>query len=312
MAENYADVVRTVDFRLAVEFALNEMPGKLWSLLGSSSPYTGKKVQIEDRFTDLYAEEIEERNGDTKNVDPDVDRRWITKPKRASVAPLLDPDDQMSTEVGLQSPLATGVAKAIRRYQDDKFLQGFYGTAYTGEEGATAVPFKSANIMAVDQGNTGTPTGLTLAKLIYMQQMMEEAFVDTEMEMPIIVITARQKRDLLNITQIQSSDYNPLNRQALQDGKVVEFMGFRFVQAQIGNPKSYKLGSGLTVDGNGYRRLPVFVPSGMHGGKWLDFEGHVDPRPDKNHSTQIAGYTCAAATRVLEDKCFQILCNEAG
>jgi hypothetical protein len=87
-------------------------------------------------------------------------------------------------------------------------------------------------------------------------------------------------------------------------------MGMDFLQAEIGNPKAYKLSASLTVDGSGYRRLPVFLRSGMHWGNWLDFEGHADLRPDKNHSEQIAGYTCGAATRVLEDKAYQILCAE--
>ncbi len=311
MAENYADIVRTVGFRKAVEFALNETPGKFSGLCGSKGSYSNKLEQIEDRFGDLYAEEIDERNGDTKNVDPDVERRWIAKPKRASVAPLLDPDDQMSTEVGLKSPLSVGVARAIRRYQDDKFLQGFYGTAYVGEqESLSAVPFKSANVMPVDYGITGTPTGLTLAKLIGIKKYMRKNLVDLEVERPVIITTSEQEEDLLNIMQIQSRDYNPMTQQVLQSGKVVSFMGMDFLQAEIGNPKAYKLSASLTVDGSGYRRLPVFLRSGMHWGNWLDFEGHADLRPDKNHSEQIAGYTCGASTRVLEDKCYQILCAE--
>ncbi|NIJ34334.1 phage capsid protein [Sphingomonas oligoaromativorans] len=309
MAENWADTTRTVEYEKAVTFALNEMPGKLWPLAASVGAGGGKKVQIEDRFDDLYAEEISERNGDTRNTDPDVNRRWIVKPKRAGVAPLLDPDDEMSTEVGLQSPLATGVAKAIRRFQDDKFLEGFYGTAYTGEEGATAVPFKAANILAADYSTTGTPSGLTTNKLIRLKRMATSAFVDLEAEKLHMIVTAAQIEDLFKITQYQSADYNTVK--PLADGKLVDWMGFRFIPAEIDNPKAYKRSSGLTVDGNGYRRVPVFVPSGMHRRTWLDFKGKLDERSDKNHSLQIAGYTCAGATRLLEDKCFQMLCIEA-
>ncbi|MGF7151319.1 hypothetical protein FHS96_004982 [Sphingomonas zeicaulis] len=310
MAENWAEVTRTVEYRKAVTFALNEMPGKLKPLATQGS-YTGKKVQIEDRFDELVAREIDTRNGDTQNTDTDVNRRWLVKPKRQSVAPLIDPDDEMATEVGLKSPIATQTAKAIRRAQDDRWLQGFYGTAYTGEEGATAVPFKSANIMAVDYGQTGTPGGITLNKLIRMRRNFVQAFAESEGEMPIAIITGAQLEDLLKISQIQSRDFNPLDVQALQSGKVVTFLGFRFVMAEIGNTKAYPLAASLTVDGTGYRRVPFFMPGGMHFGTWLDFKGKIDERADKNHSTQIAGYTCGAATRILEDKCFQMLCLEA-
>lgn len=311
MAVDYADVVRTIGFRKAVEFALNEMPGKFRGLCGSMGAYNNKFEQIEDRFSDIYAEEIDERNGDTKTTDPDVIRRWITKPKRAQVAVMIDPDDKLATEVDIKSPIVNRVATAIRRYQDDKFLEGFYGSAYTGtEDNLQTVAFKSANIMAVDYGNTGTPQGLTLAKLIGIKKLMRQRLVDLDAERPVIMTTAEQEEDLLNIMQIQSRDYNPQTQQALQSGQVVTFMGFDFIQAEIGNATAYKRSSTLTVDGSGYRRLPVFVRSGMHWGNWLDFEGHVDLLPGKNHSEQIAGYTCGRATRVLEDKCFQILCAE--
>lgn len=311
MAEDFADGLRTVDFNAAVEFQLNEMPGKLWGLSGSSSSYKGKGAKLIDRFGDLYAEDINTRNGDTKNQDIDVVRRWIVKPPRASIAPLLDPDDEMATEVGLKSPLSMAVAKGIARYRDDKWLQGYFSSAYTGEQGATAVPFKSANILAADAGTSGTATGLTLEKLIQMGVLMGSNFVDTEAEMPMILITAKQQGDLLRIAQVQSADFNPnAAGQALQTGKVIEFMGFGFKRAEIGNPKAYRRASALTLDGNGNRLLPVFVPSGMHSGTWLNFEGHVDMRPDKNHSEQVAGYSCVAATRVDEDKTYLLTVKE--
>lgn len=311
MAENYADTVRTVQFRKAVEFELNEQPGKLKPLAEQGS-YTGKKVEIEDQFGDLYAEEITTRNQDTAHTDPDVVRRWLTKPPRAQVATLLDPDDQMSTEVGLGSPLATQVAKAIRRYQDDKFLEGFYGTAYTGEEGATAVTFSAGNIIDADYGSPSTDTGLTLGKMIRLRRIMQAKFVDLEMIKPVIVVTAAQIEDLLGISQVQSRDFNPLNVQALQNGQVTDFMGFRFLPAEIGNPKAYKRAAALTIDGDGNRRVPVILPgASVHFGTWLDFVGKTDERADKSHSEQIAGYTCGAATRKREDYCFQILCKEA-
>ena len=310
MAENWPETTRTVQYEKAVEFALNEMPGKLFPLAGNKrSGVRGKKVQIEDRFDDMYAEEIDERNGDTKNTDTNVNRRWMVKPKRASVAPLLDPDDELATEIGLESPLATGVAKSIRRYQDDKFLEGFYGTALTGEDGAQSVAFSSSNVMDVDFSTTGTPTGLTLNKLIRIRRLAGTKFVDLEAEMLHAIITAAQVEDLFKITEFRNADYNTVK--PLADGKLVDWMGIRWIPAEIGNPKAYKRSAGLTVNGSGYRKVPFFVPSGMATRTWMDFEGHVDTRPDKNHSEQIAGYTCAAATRVLEDKCFQVLCLES-
>jgi hypothetical protein len=311
MAENWADTTRTVEFEKDVSFQLNQMPGKLSVLAANRKSGTvGKLVEITDRFTDLYAEDINEHNGTTNNTDWDVERRWIVKPKRASVAPLLDPDDEMTTEVGLKSPLVMGVTKAIGRYRDDKFLEGFYGNAYSGESGQTAIPFKAANVIA------SGGVGLTLTKLLAMQELFLTRDCDIEMEMPIAVITAKQANNLLSINEIRSKDYNPLDKQALQSGRITEFLGFRFIMAQIGSAKAYRRtstggpgGTNLTLNGAD-RRVPFFLPSGMAMREWLSFSGKIDELPTKSHSTQIAGYSCAAFTRVDEDKCFIMDCFE--
>lgn len=303
------ETTRTVEYRLGVGFQLNEQPGKLRPLVGSSGNYSDKMAQIEDRFDDLQVTERTTRNSDTHNTDIDVERRWIIKPRIQNVAPLIDRNDAMSTKLDLQSPISRQTAMAIRRSQDDRWLQGYYGTAYVGETGVTGVPFKASNIMAVNTGEAG-PAGITLNKLIAMQELFRTRLVDTEAELPVSIITAKQVTDLLKINQLQSRDYNPMLQTALQAGKPGDFMGFRFVMSEIGNPKPYPNGSTLTVDGSGYRRTPFFVPSGMHWGSWEEFFGKITERNDKNHSMQIYAETCGGATRVNEDKCFQMLCLE--
>ncbi|WP_414902466.1 phage capsid protein [Sphingomonas flavalba] len=305
------ETTQTVEYRLAVTYELNEKPGKLDILCGSRGSYSDKMAQIEDRFDDLVAEERTERNADTRNTDMDVTRRWIMKPRPKDVSPLLDRTDMATTKLDLKSPASVQTAKAIRRAHDDAVIAGFFGNAWVGagENSLSSVPFKSANIMAADYG-AGAATGLTLEKLIGMQQMMEAALVDMEEEQPIILITSKQKADLLRINQVQSRDYNPLLQQALQTGKVADFMGFRFLQTEFGNQKAYPKSFNLSVPTAGQRALPVLVPSAMHRGSWEEFFGRVSERADKSYSWQIYGETCVAATRVNEDKAFQILVTE--
>ena len=304
------EATRTVDYRLAVDYQLNEVTGKLRPLAGSSAQYKDKMAQIVDRFDDLAVTEIISRNADTVNTDIDVERRFILKPRRQAVAPLIDRDDMLSTKIDLTSPIAHQTAVAIRRAQDDRFLEGYYGTAYTGETGTTAVAFKAANILAVDYSTGGTSTGITVNKLIGMMEKFRTALVDVEAEKPIGLLTAKQVSDLLKINEVRSRDYNPGLALALQSGKPGDFMGFRFVWAELGNARAYVKGSVLTDAGGGVRRVPFFVPSGMHFGMWEEFNGKITERDDKNMSTQIYGETCGAATRVNEDKCFQMLCLE--
>lgn len=305
------EVLRTIEYRAAVGYQLQQMPGLLKPFAGSNGSYSDKKVQIEDRFDTLVATEKIARNADTPNVDISAERRWLTKPRTQQIAPLLDRDDLISTKIEVKSPVAVQTTRAIRQAQDDRFLQGYFGNALTGEDGATVVPFKAANVVAANQDEGGN-IGLSLNKLIYMQMLMKQRFVDIQAEKPIAIITAKQKRDLLKLIQVQSRDYNPAAQEPLQTGVVTEFMGFRFVEAEIGNAASYPLGSALTTQGGtGYRLVPFFVPSGLHWGSWTDFFGKIEDLPGKSYSTQIYAETCGAATRVNEDKCFQMVCNEA-
>jgi hypothetical protein len=306
------EVLRTQEYRLAVGFQLNERAGKLSSLVGSMGTYSDKKVQVEDQFDDLTAQEKVTRNGDTQNVDISAVRRWLAKPRTQNVAPLLDRDDLISTKIDVKSPIAIQTAKAVRRAQDDRWLQGFYGNALTGEDGATVVPFKAANIVAVNQ-DEGANAGITLNKLIYLSALMDARFSDEDEEdgERYAIITSKQKKDLLKLIQVQSKDYNPQQIMALQNAKVLPFMGFTFITAEIGNANAYPLGAALTVDGNGYRRVPFFKKSGLHKGTWTDFYGRITERDDKQFSTQIYAETCAAVTRTNEDKCFQMLCLES-
>lgn len=298
------ETTRTIEFRLAVDFQLNEVPGKLKPLAGSFGSYKDKMAQIEDRFDDVQVHEIIGRNADTINTDIDVERRFIPKPRRQAVAPLIDRDDMLSTKIDLKSPIATQVARNIRRAQDDRFLQGFFGNAYTGEAGGTAVPFKAGNIVA-DGG-----VGLTKAKLISLMELIRIRLVDVEAEKPIILITAKQVTNLLGINELASRDYNPGLVQALQSGMPGDFMGFRFIMTEFSNARAYPGSYALSDAGAGVRKCPVFVPSGMHFGVWEEFYGKITERDDKNLSTQIYAETCGAAVRVNEDKCFLVNCLE--
>jgi hypothetical protein len=209
--------------------------------------------------------EVTTRNGDTVNTDIDVERRWIPKPRRQMVAPLIDRDDIASTKLDLKAPLVVQTARAVRRARANRFLQGFYGNAYTGEVGTTAVPFKAANVLAAGG------VGITKNKLISLKELISTRLVDDdEMGLPLFIITAKQVSDLLKINELVSRDYNPLNsdtmKAALLNGVPTDFMGFTFMKSEIGNSKAFPDASTLTVNGSSERLNPVFFKQGIHKG----------------------------------------------
>lgn len=298
MAEDWADTTRTTDYSLAVSYELNQMPGKLYPLVGSQMNYSDKSCEITDRFDDLYLEEKTARNEDTNSSDVGVVRRWIKKPPSADVAPLLDRDDVKATRVDISSPLAVQTGKAVRRYHDDRWLIGYFGNAYTGETGDTAVPFASGNIIPVNS------SGFTKTKLLLLREAMGLLDNDMEQEMPVVLLDVKSETQLLNIEEYTNSDYqdgHPLVR-----GEIKPWLGFRFVKANLTSPRGFPRGSSLVVPGTDQVSLPAFFPSGLHRGVWTEFFGDIGPRRDKKMSTQIYAEACSAVTRVDEKKCFQM------
>ena len=85
------------------------------------------------------------------------------------------------------------------------------------------------------------------------------------------------------------------------DGMVREFMGFRIFVSTL-----------LSTDGNSYRRLPVWVPSGMGCAVWKEITGDIRQLPNyKGRPNLIEAEMQMGFTRLEEAKCVEIKCSEA-
>lgn len=296
--ENWTEGTRTNSFQLSVEYELNAKAGKLSPLVGGQDTFSDKSVEITDRFGDIYLEDKTGRNEDTNHTDIDHSRRWIKKPKSADNAVLLDRDDVKATRVDIKSPIAVQAGTGVRRYHDDMWIVGYFGNAWVGETGDTAIPFKPANI--IPHGNTG----FTEDKLLLLREMMNLNDVDIEAEMPIILLDPKSETALLKIEDYKNSDYqdgHPLVR-----GEIKPWLGFRFVRTNLTSTRAYKRGASLMQPEAGVISLPAFVPSGLYRGVWEEFFGSIDKLPSKKFSWQIYAEACSAVTRIHEDKCYQL------
>jgi hypothetical protein len=289
----FAEEHRNVGYSDAVSFELSATPGLLYPLVGSTDNYSGQGAhRIDNRFDDVEMEIQTGRNEDTNLTDPDSLVRFIKARPPRDVAIAIDKNDQKLTQVDLGSPIAKQIAKAARRVHDDEWLVGYFGNAWTGENGDVAVPFPAANIVA------NGATGFTKAKLIALRQLMIENDVDFEAEMPVILLAPQQQSDLLGIDEYINSDYqdgHPLVR-----GEIKPWLGFRFIGFNPDSPKAYKYGGALTKTGN-VRSLPAFLPSGLHRGVWTEFLGRMGERADKKYNMQVYGEARSAVVRTNED-----------
>jgi hypothetical protein len=310
MAQSDIEVTRTVEYEGNVRLALQQTTTKVAHMAQQGS-HTGPKAELEDIFGTAAPQTKDTRFGPMKTSDAGQTRRWLAKPRQRYYRRLIDNDDQLSTKIDIKGPYTMQGAATLKRIRDEAWLLGYYGTALTGEDGSTGVAFKSANIVGVSEGSGGT--GLSIEKIMAGLELLRGYHVDLEMEKPVLLVTAKQITNLLKQLEVTSKDYNKADGEALQKGIVREFLGCIMVPMEYGNATSFPLAASLTVDGSGYRRVPMFVPSGMHIGVWQELQADISQMKDlEGLPWQIFAGTIVGGTRMDEDKCLQLLCAEPG
>lgn len=275
-------------FRSNLELGLQQKGSKLEQTV---------RVETQSAEFDYYdsigatkARRVTERHGDTPLISTPHDRRRVGLVDY-DWADLIDKKDKIRLLADPTSSYQVNARYAMGRARDEEIINAFYGKAYTGKDGATEVSFKSGNIISAGQ----TETGLTIAKLIDARTIALEKQNDPDEEW-FVGITAKQLNNLLNEDKIQSQDYN--NIKALVEGKVDTFMGFKFIVSELFQK----------VEGN--RLCPVWCKSGMLLAVGEDITVDVSVRNDKRNATQIYVAQSIGATRMHEDKVFQIKCKE--
>lgn len=281
------------DYTTNVELLLQQKGSKLRTRVRNES-FVGENADFMEQVGKVKAKKRTTRHGDTPLVPTPMDRRWVF-PTDYELADLIDQQDRLRQIIDPTSPFAMAQAAGISRAIDDAIIEGAFGTNFTGQNPtSTSVPFTAANLIVAGG------TGLTIDKLRSVKQGMLEAEVDFEMEMVTACITPAQLTNLLETTEITSSDYNTVK--ALVAGDVDTFMGFMFVT-------SNRLPGGVDYDEDGTvvvaadtSRALFFAESGLGLGTWNDISARIDERADKSYSTQVYTKGTFGATRLQEGK----------
>jgi hypothetical protein len=298
-----------VTYRSNVELALQQKKAKLAPYITWAS-YDGEKSKIKDLVGSVKPNRGRTRHGDTNYNNTPHDGRWIAPGDEYYYADLVDKADKfLAPGIDITGMYTMAAAATLARADDDAFLEGFYGNALAGKEGATVLPFAPANIIAVNTG-AAAPTGLNIPKLRKARAMFVANLVDTDEEELYMAVTSTQTDNLLSELQATSAEFTD-SRQApvLESGKLRKLLGFNFVECEIGNAASFD-NAGLTLDGSGYRRVPAWCKSGISGGTFGEPLMSIDPLPQKRHSVQVYAGKFVTVTRNDEAKAIQVLCAE--
>jgi hypothetical protein len=277
-------------FTANTELLLQRTGPKLLPFVTMAS-YEGESAQIVKQFGSVEFNSAAGRFEDTVWSEIEHKQRWIF-PTDYDLALPIDKRDEIRMVGELQSPYVAAMAKAYGRKVDDIIVDAMFAASRTGVNGGTSTTHPSGQQVAA------AATGLTIAKLRSALKILRENEIDLDVEKPLIAVTAKQLDNLLGTTEVTSADYNSVK--ALVNGDIDTFLGFKFIHTQA-----------LDADGSSNRRVPVWVPSGVHFGTWNGLETDIGPRRDKKNTMQIFMRFTAAATRVEEKKVVEIQCVES-
>ena len=283
-------------YRANVEHLLQQKGSKLRPFVRVES----QKAEFEyyDRIGSVDAVEVTSRHSDTPLISTPHDRRQVSL-RDFDWADMVDRTDRIRLLIDPASPYAQNAAWALGRKMDDIILESAFGTAKTGKTGSGSQAMDAASQIAVNYVESGgaTNSGLTIGKLREAKRLLDANETDPS-DPRFCILTSKQVNDLLQTTEVTSSDYNAIK--ALVQGEINTFMGFNFVRTER-----------VDTDTNSYRRVVAYAKSGLLMAVGADINVDIGPRRDKRNSTQVYCSASFGATRMEEGKVLEIKCDES-
>lgn len=295
------DALRSQEYSTNLELLSQQLGSKFSEACMPDFQTGAKAVRLLSQLDQTEAQERTARAQPAMNIRLDHDGRWVYF-RQFDWGTVIDDIDLLQTRIAPQGKYTMSGNAAMKRKEDDLFLSAFFGTAKSGETGSTSTSFGNgltdSNTVAVDLG--GSAEGLTLDKMEKAMEYLLANEIDLDMEVPLMGISPKQHHELKKLTEVKSGDFN--TRKVLgEDGMLRHFNGFDLI-----------ISNRLPTDSNGYRRLPVWVKSGMGKNVWQGIKGEIRKRPDLQGNPDYAETTMAVEfTRLEEARCVEIKCAES-
>lgn len=229
-------------------------------------------------------------HGDTPLNNTPHTRRWGFV-SDYDVADLIDKQTRVKLLIDPDSSYTIRHAGVMGRQMDQVIIDAIEGTAKTGHTGTGSQALPSGQKIA--HGSAG----LTIAKLIEAKELLDASEVD-DFFPRVFVCKAKQISDLLATTQVTSADFNTI--QALVQGKVDTYMGFKFIRSE----RCTDQGSNIT---SCYAYASTAVMLGINS----EPTSSADNRPDKRNAKQIYTTMSIGAVRVEDEQVVEVSCSEA-
>lgn len=297
-------------FKTNIEMLLQNEGNKLDDTVQHMT-FEGEGARYINQYGQADAAQINrERNGDTPTMNVPFSSRWIFS---ASItwSTLIDNRDDLYSVVDPQSSIVAAAGMEHQRQVDGLIVTALFGAALTGKTTPTPVAFDATMYVDVDTGGVGS--GLNVAKLRRAKKLLIKNFNMVGRHKIYAAITAEQWEDLLEDIQATNKDYG--GNGPLLDGDIKYFMGifFRLIEFSATPGGAITLinpTTGAAMPG-AQRVIPVYMDDAITLGTWRSLATKIDPRPDKNYSTQVWSEQVKGAARGQEKKVVAVAVNEA-
>ena len=231
-----------------------------------------------DQIGSTTMQEKTTRHADTPIIEIPHRRRSVIM-RFFETADLVAKSDLLTVINDPTSSYGQVMAMAAGRKIDEIIAAEFFADAKTGETGTGTAPFPAG--YTIVNGSVG----LTIAKVLAAKRILDEAENDPSVKRHAGV-SAKQVEDLLNTTEVASSDFNTVK--ALAQGEINSYAGFNFTRYE-----------GFDAAG-AIRHNPFFLETSMTVAFGQDVQGQISDRADKSHDQQIYYSFRAGATRMDE------------
>lgn len=284
----------TISFSSNISLKLQQMGSMLRGTVTEGS-YEGKAASPVNQYASISMNRVSSRFAPMQRVDAVAERRWVS-PTDFDLPQMIDRFDKLKTLLDPESSYVQNAVFAAGREIDIAILQATTAAAATGEQGAGSTAYNTNNTVTVSIGETNSR--MNVPKLLALKEKMRANFVDFDRDEVYIPLTAKDESNMLSQIQVVSKDFNGAEKPVLQEGRIMSFLGFRFVYCEQAE---------ATMAATNKVNVPAWAKSGMHLGIWNDITSDISRRNDlQGLPWQAYVYLSCGATRIEENKVYVI------
>lgn len=288
----------TAQYSSNLELLLQQMESLLRPHVTTQGGLVGKMASPVTQYSSITMKAPRGRFSPVDHVNPYSIRPWMF-PQPGELVELIDSYDRLQTIVDPTSGYVKAAAAATGRFWDDGIIAAATGSRQIGTDIGNLIPdnFSTSLFQVSASFGASAAAGLLVSKIIEARRILAHYHNDLDADPPILVIGSQQEADLLNQTQVVSTDFNP--KPVLVDGRVRQFLGCRIVVSER-----------LAWSSN-TRTCFMFVKSGMTLGLWKDMENYIGIREDlSGRPWQLTTQTMFGPVRTQDGKVISILCQD--